>query len=88
MYLNFSQQCNYERVRGDIPKDTRDESHETSSSNGNSQGTLDVDAPDGQGRTALWHAVREGHFGSVVHLVERGGARVFYPNGTVRMRLN
>ena len=42
---------------------------------------LDVEARDGQGRTALWHAVREDQFQIVVLLVEKGGARVWYPNG-------
>ena len=39
----------------------------------------DLEARDGQGRTALWHAVREEHDGLVEMLIH-AGARVFYEN--------
>ena len=39
----------------------------------------DLEARDGQGRTALWHAVREEHDG-VVEMLIHAGARVFYEN--------
>ncbi len=42
---------------------------------------VDTESRDGQGRTALWHAVNGGHTALVAALVEEGGARVFYPDG-------
>ena len=39
----------------------------------------DLEARDGQGRTALWHAVREEHDG-LVEILIHAGARVFYEN--------
>ncbi len=42
---------------------------------------LDTELRDGQGRSALWHAVKGGHTAIVAALVEEGGAKVFYQNG-------
>ena len=39
----------------------------------------DLECRDGQGRTALWHAVREEHDG-IVEMLIHAGARVFYEN--------
>lgn len=41
---------------------------------------LDLESKDGEGRTAIWNAVREEHFGIVMQLVENG-ARIHYDNG-------
>lgn len=38
---------------------------------------IDIERKDGQGRTALWHAVKEEHDDVVAVLVE-AGARIFY----------
>ena len=38
-----------------------------------------LECRDGQGRTALWHAVREEHDG-IVEMLIHAGARVFYEN--------
>ncbi|XP_059087417.1 uncharacterized protein LOC131883842 [Tigriopus californicus] len=41
---------------------------------------LDLESKDGEGRTAIWNAVREENFGIVMQLVENG-ARIHYDNG-------
>ena len=40
---------------------------------------LDLEARDGEGKTALWHAVRGELYNAAVTLI-KGGARVFYEN--------